>query len=410
MNYHPAIISNLAQDNQTFSGLEAVPLDKPPYNENWLQNLIHSHPSLVPAGEVEACFENLVPVLREFTLPSGFLDNFYITPEGYPVLVEVKLWKNQEARRKVVAQILEYAKDFTALSYEAINTEIRKQIRDRKWGPNPLYEIVTGYVANSPAEATFVDRVSRNLREGRFLLLILGDGIREEMAELARYLMHHSLRYAFGMVEIRLFTLPDGSVLALPRVLAKTQTIERHVTVVTTQGGGISVTTPVPVISEKIEKTSLSTDEFYELLAKQDSQNVVWVKDLLNKLSDLPIDVQTGSRGESLMLKAPAPDGGQIQLIYITPTGIEFWGVPNKNLKDPAWQAISKAYLEQISETIPGARIKAFDSGHMDIKLGDKKVPPSALQNKTDIISDAIRQVLKDAEAYYEAAGAEKAA
>lgn len=374
MHFYPAIISNLSQAEQKFSSIEPVPLDKPPYNENWLQNLIHNHPSLVPAGEVEACFENLVPVLREFTLPSGYLDNFYVTPEGYPVLVEVKLWKNQEARRKVVAQILEYAKDFAALSYEDINLEIRRQLKDRKWGPNPLHEIVSAHVANPPAEATFVDRVSRNLREGRFLLLILGDGIREEMAELAGYLMHHSLRYAFGMVEIRLFTLPDGAVLALPRVLAKTQTIERHVTVVTTQGGGVSVTATAPVISEKVEKTSLSTDEFYELLARQDPQNVVWLKALLNNLSDLPVDVQAGSRGESLMLKAPAPDGGQLQLMLVSPVGVEFWGVPNKNLKDPAWQKLSQAYLDRIAKTIPGARIKEFPSGHMDIKMGEKKV------------------------------------
>ena len=254
MNFNPAIISNLTQDNQTFSGLEAVPLDRPPYNEEWLQNLIHHHPDLVPAGEVEACFQNLVPILREFTLPSGYLDNFYVTPEGYPVLVEVKLWKNQEARRKVVAQILEYAKDFAALSYEDINREIRKQLKNEKWVENPLHEIVSGHVSTPPDETLFVDRVSRNLREGRFLLLVLGDGIREEMAALAGYLMQHSLRYAFGMVEIRLYKLPDGSHLALPRVLAKTQMIERHVTVVTTQCEGIKVTANTPVLAERVGK------------------------------------------------------------------------------------------------------------------------------------------------------------
>ncbi len=409
MNFNPAIIGNLSLPDQNFLTLESVSLEKPPYNEAWLQDLIHNHPNLIPASEIETCFDNIVPVLREFTLPSGYLDNFYITPEGYPVLVEVKLWKNQESRRKVVAQILEYAKDFAALTYEDINREIRKQTKDKKWGDNPLHEIVTGYVANPPVESTFVDRVSRNLREGRFLLLILGDGIREEMAALADYLMHHSLRYAFGMVEIRLFTLPDGSVLALPRVLAKTQTIERHVIVVTTQGGGISVTAPVPVISEKIEKTSLSTDEFYDLLAKQDPQNVVWVKDLLNKLSDLPIDVQVGSRGESLMLKAPVPDGGQIQFILITPTTAEFWGVPTKNWKDPEWQRLSYAYLERIVAAMPGATIKVYNTG-LGIKYGDKALPLKMLHGKTEILADAIRQVLKDAESFYESKGTEQAA
>lgn len=406
MNFNPAIIGNLAQGDQNFSALESVPLDKPPYNEDWLQNLIHDNPGLIPASEIEACFDNLVPIMREFTLPSGYLDNFYVTPEGYPVLVEVKLWKNQEARRKVVAQILEYAKDFAALSYEDINREIRKQLKNQKLGENPLHEIVSAYAASQPVEAIFVDRVTRNLREGRFLLLILGDGIREEMAALADYLMHHSLRYAFGMIEIKLFKIPDGSVLALPRVLAKTQTIERHVTVVTTQGSGISVTASAPVISEKVEKTSISTDEFYELMAKNDPANVVWFKDLLAKLSDLPIDVQTGTRGESLMLKASMIDGGQIQLMLVTPSTAQFWGVPNKHWKDPAWQRLSRAYLERIVSVLPGAEIKEFSSG-LDIKYGDKYLPLQIMHGKTPELAEAMRQAIRDIESYLRAEGSD---
>lgn len=397
MRVYPAVIGNFSQQKQSFSGLESISLEKPPYNEDWLQNLIHNHPNLVPAGEVEACFENIVPVLREFPLPSGFLDNFYITPEGYPVLVEVKLWKNQEARRKVVAQILEYAKDFAALAYEDINREIRKQIKVKNWGANPLFEMVSEYGAHI-TESTFVDRVTRNLREGRFLLLVLGDGIREEMAALAQYLMHHSLRYAFGMVEIRLFTLPDESVLALPSLLAKTQTIERHVTIVTAQNG-ISIITPTPVISEKIEKTSLSTDEFYEILAQNDPKHLQWLKDLLHHLSDLPIDLQTGSKGESLMLKLPVPDGGQVNLALLTPTNIQFWGVPSKYWNDPDWQSIARDYLEQIVSLIPGAFIKEFNRG-MDIKLGDKYVPLAAMHGKSRELAQAIQNMARRVETY----------
>ena len=400
MNFSPAIVSGLTQSHQTCSALEAVALDKPPYNEDWLQNLIHEHPDLIPAAEIEACFDNLVPVLREFTLPSGFLDNFYVTPEGYPVLVEVKLWKNQEARRKVVAQILEYAKDFAALTYEDINRELRKQLKGQNWGSNPLHETVAGYVSSPPDEQTFVDRVSRNLREGRFLLLVLGDGIREEMAELARYLMHHSLRYAFGMVEIRLYKLPDGAHLALPRVLAKTQTIERHVTVVMTQGG-LEVTAPTPVIHEKLEKTSLSTDEFYELMAQHDPQNVGWLKSLLHELSGLPIDIQSGSRGESLMLKAPLPDDGQVQLMMFTPSSAQFWGVPNKKWKDPAWQRLSLAWLESIVRVVPGAAIKVFNTA-ADLKHNDKPLPISLLRGKEKDLADAIRQVLQEIDSHYQ--------
>lgn len=402
VQYQPVLIDQ-TQGKQT-AALQPASLETPTYNEAWLQDLIHTQPNLLPAGEVEACFENIIPVLREFTLPSGYLDNFYITPEGYPVLVEVKLWKNQEARRKVIAQILEYAKDFANLTYDAINQEIRKQLKATKWGNNPLYELVASQLPAPPDEARFVDRVTRNLREGRFLLLIVGDGIREEMASLAQYLMHHSLRYAFGMVEIRLYTLPDGSVLALPRVLARTQTIERHVTVVTMQNGDFKVASGAPLVTEKLEKTSLSTDAFYELLAKATPNGVSFVKELLSALSDLPIDVQIGSKAESLMLKASVPEGGQVTLMLVTPTNAQFWGLPNKYWTDPAWQQLSRTYLERISALLPGTVIKEFNRG-MDLKLGEKFVPLPLLFGHTAELAETMRQALKDIDAYLKSNG-----
>ena len=133
---NPILITNIAQAAQTSLTLEPVSRDAPPYNEAWLQNLIYDHPGLIPAGEIEACFDDLVPVAKEFPLSSGYLDNLFVTPDGYPVLVEVKLWKNGEARRKVIAQLLEYAMDFAALNYEQINQQI--EIRGRaRYGSEP---------------------------------------------------------------------------------------------------------------------------------------------------------------------------------------------------------------------------------------------------------------------------------
>lgn len=401
----PCHIKNLNGQGQSVSALETIALDKPPYDEGWLQALIHAHPSLVPAGEVEACFENIVPVVREFALPSGYLDNFYITPDGYPVLVEVKLWKNQEARRKVIAQILEYAKDFAVLSYEDINTEIRKQTRGRTWGQNPLHEIASASAPDTLDEATFVDRVSRNLREGRFLLLILGDGVRQEMASLAQYLMHHSLRYAFGIVQISVFTMTDGSFIAVPTVLATTQTIERHVTVVNLQGEGIAVKSPsvsAPIVSETLEKTSISLEGFYEAVAEKNQRNVAFIKDLLKELTDLRIKTAIGRNGDTMMIKTTLSgvDGEQLQLVRFTSETVEFWGVPYRGWKYPSWRALSFAYLERIAALIPKATVKTQNT-QADIKIENNALPIDALHGKTKQIADAMRQVIHDAEQFF---------
>lgn len=405
MPLSPAFIQNFSTGNQTLSHLQRISLDKPPYDEDWLQNLIDQNPGLVPAGEIESSFDDIIPVVRELPLPSGYLDNLYITPDGHPVLVEVKLWKNQEARRKVVAQILEYAKDFAGLKYEQLNDEIRKLRKKETWGGNPLHEIVSKQTPAPLDEAVFIDRVSRNMREGRFLLLILGDGIREDMENLANYLMHHSLRYAFGIIQIRLYTLPDGSILALPDVMAKTQTIERHVTVVTTQGADMSVREVAPqTVTEKLEKTSLSLDAFYEAMNRTAPESVSWLKGFLQSIADLPIEPQVGSNGDSLMLKATLGSGDTCTLMHINPPSAEFWGLANRVRKTPHGEKIARAYLDRIVAAISGASVKVFDTGNMDIRQNGKPVPLRSLHGKDEELKEAMRQAIQETAVLDEAA------
>lgn len=61
---------------------------------------------------------------------TGYIDNLYITPSGMIVIVETKLFRNQEARRTVIAQIIDYAKEV------------------QKWDAEKLDKIAQGYFDN----------------------------------------------------------------------------------------------------------------------------------------------------------------------------------------------------------------------------------------------------------------------
>jgi hypothetical protein len=101
------------------------------------------------------------------------------------VLVECKLWRNPQARREVVAQVLEYAALLRRWSYADLSTRLKTKLR---WnGDNPLFAHVRAHCA-FPDEAQFVDAVARNLRAGDFHLIIAGDGIREDLAAVADHL------------------------------------------------------------------------------------------------------------------------------------------------------------------------------------------------------------------------------
>ncbi|MGF1756406.1 DUF4268 domain-containing protein [Photobacterium sagamiensis] len=196
------------------------------YNEEWLQNLLFLNPDSIPAREIDSAYHRLVPICTELNTPAGPLDVLYATPEGKLVILEAKLWRNPEARRKVISQILDYAKELNRWDYE----ELQKQVSRRRLETgNALYNLVKTLYPETD-ESEFVDGVSRSLRNGQFMLLIVGDGIREGAGAIAQFLddVGH-LQFSFGLIEVGVYETPQRNVLVQPRVLAKTVIINRTV-------------------------------------------------------------------------------------------------------------------------------------------------------------------------------------
>ncbi len=99
----------LTADQSPAQRLHQIPFGTPPFREERLQQLLAEHPELIPIGEIEPAFSPLVFLGREVPTPAGSLDVLYAPPSGYLTLVETKLWDKPEARRQVVAQIIDYA-------------------------------------------------------------------------------------------------------------------------------------------------------------------------------------------------------------------------------------------------------------------------------------------------------------
>lgn len=96
--------------------------------EDFIQALVHDHPSVLPIAEIDPIFKGAVAVCRELETPAGPIDNFLVTPSGLPVLVECKLWRNAEARREVVGQILDYAKELARFTVSDLQREVGKRL------------------------------------------------------------------------------------------------------------------------------------------------------------------------------------------------------------------------------------------------------------------------------------------
>src|SRR5512144_2824257 len=81
------------------------------FGERWLQETLFDHPTLLPIDDIDSAYGGCIAVCRELQTSAGPIDLLYVTPEGRLVIAETKLWRNPEARRAVVTQILDYAKE-----------------------------------------------------------------------------------------------------------------------------------------------------------------------------------------------------------------------------------------------------------------------------------------------------------
>ena len=94
--------------------LKRIPLSNGTFKEVWMQELLEKAPDILPSGHIDGVFAPLICVAREVEVNSGYIDILYISAKGYLVIVETKLWRNPEAKRQVVSQIIDYAKDVKA--------------------------------------------------------------------------------------------------------------------------------------------------------------------------------------------------------------------------------------------------------------------------------------------------------
>ena len=219
----PLVIS---PDGVTISSARLMMLGAHGFNEASIQDLVQRFPECLPITEIDPCFVNPVPICRELTTPAGPIDNFLVTPTGLPILVECKLWRNPEGRREVIGQILDYSKELTRWSSSDLQREASRRL---KRDGNPLLDLVRE-AGHAVDEISFNDALTFNLRRGRLLLLIVGDGIREGVEAIVEYLQAHAgLHFTLGLVEMPVYETVDGGRVIVPRVLARTQNIVRTV-------------------------------------------------------------------------------------------------------------------------------------------------------------------------------------
>ena len=322
--------------------LERVPLNEKLFQENWLQKLIHNNPQVLPIDEIESGFAPLISLGREISTSVGYIDNLYISPNGYLTIVETKLWRNPEAKREVVGQIIDYAKELTTWSFSKLNESVKKSSQLNNQNSKGIIDLIKEFdFIDENQEQTIIDNIERNLKRGRLLLLIVGDGIRESVEEMVDYLSNTpQIQFTLGLVELQVYKNPnqETNLIVIPNLITRTREITRAIIKIQNNNldNQISIETDFKEEKQKTNYTrkTLTEDDFFETLSsKKNNDYKELAKNILNEFIEDGFLVEWGQSTYSIKLQDPNGSGARITIFQVSKNGDCYIGYSAQQLK-----------------------------------------------------------------------------
>ena len=312
-------------------GLDRIPIDAKAFNEDWIQKLIHNNPDILPISEIDTGFTPAISIGREVSTAVGYIDNLFISPDGYLTVVETKLWRNPEARREVVGQILDYAKELNKWTFTDLDNTVKQFNRLYNNHTNGLLETVRRHTElDETDEKFFIDNVSKNLKRGRFLLLIVGDGIRESVEDMVEYLTQTpQLYFTLALVELQVYKLnhDDNSLIIIPQLVIRTREITRAIVRIEgNYSADVKVNIETDLGTEAIKpgskRITVTAEDFFERLEQNTNKETVeFAKQIINDSEDLGLYVEWNSGSFSIKLADPQGSGIKIAVLNIEKNG-----------------------------------------------------------------------------------------
>ncbi len=190
-------------------GPELVALSGEPYEtEDVLQQLLARYPDLLPGGEMNPQDpRRFILVKREASVAGMQLDHLFLDQDAVPTLVETKRSTNTQARREVVAQMLDYAANVAG---EWSAELLRGWLYEGAGGEGDGRELIAELDPAFDSETEFWSQVEQNLRDGKVRLIFVADEIPSSLQRIVEFLNERMTPTEVLAAEIRQFVSEDG--------------------------------------------------------------------------------------------------------------------------------------------------------------------------------------------------------
>ena len=359
----------LERGDGSYSILERLPsvqtIEEGRVREELLEQLVHQHPEIIPIADIEPAIAPLISVCRQLPTPAGQVDNFWVTPDGGIVLGECKLVRNPQARREVIAQALDYAGALARMKYEELETAVRQGLGS---ATASLWSFVSE--VSELEESQFTDAVQRRLESGRFLILIIGDGIQEGAEALvSRLQLHAGMHAVLALVELSIWRI-DGRKLIVPRIPLRTTLVERGIVIVDV-GGGARIDAPKPSGTTQSAPRTLSEDEFYARLEANRPGLPAQLRPFIDSLAEIGISPEFR---KTLVLRWRPSEDKTASAGYIESTGKVWLGDGYHSARNLGFPEAGDRYVDAIAQAI-GGRVNRSDKGQVTVLTADGRGP-----------------------------------
>ena len=185
-------------------------------DERELHDQIVEAPELLPlSGQPQPL---LAATFREVKIGGGSADVLAFTDKGRPVVIEVKLSKNPEAKRAVVAQTLAYAAGLHRITVRELEERILAD-HLRKSGHERLADAVAEAEGSHFNRDEFYAKLAAHLDRGSFRLVIVLDDAPAQLVRLMGYLESITADdISVDLVKVSAYQINDDRILIPQRI------------------------------------------------------------------------------------------------------------------------------------------------------------------------------------------------
>ena len=336
-------------------------------DEATLQGLVAENPQLLPlAGS-----PRLFTLGKEIRLGTGYADVLAVEASGRPVIIEVKLARNAEARRAIVSQVLSYAAFLHGYVIEALEQgPLRRALVDI--GYKSISEAVAAQDQDGAVETGgFASALQEHLDAGRFRLVLVLDEISSELERIIAYLDSVTLQtLTIDLIAINVYEV-NGVQIALPQRISPD--LSTALTPASAPKGKPAA--PRGVLSdgpdafvESVAHVSVEHREAFDQL-------ISWAKELA-ELPKVRLFSYSGTGGTVTMLPRIAPKNVGLVTIW------NDFGKPSVSVWRSVFERLAPQSINRVEQAIA------------PIKLGQGKVVKDISEEAVAAITAAYREAV----------------